>query len=116
MAKYAVYHYDMKKLYYGFGKWSFRNNIGEITEPCTTPLTMEDYELVAIVDTPSLEGVFESTNHIHDNWELNDNVTTFKNGNRSTSVGDMVLNLDTLGRFFCNSFGWDEMEAEKAEV
>lgn len=66
------------------------------------------YKLVAEVTIPedNLEHVFLLTN---DNWTHNMGVKAGEGSQRSTSVGDVVV--DEQGkRFRCGLTGWDELE------
>lgn len=66
----------------------------------------EDYELVAEVDTDSLEVAFERTNTIMCAWWENEGVKALKE-TRSTSVGDVVeINGQ---RWLCDMVGWREI-------
>jgi len=65
-----------------------------------------DYELVAHVDTDDLDVAFELTNHISNEWWLNEDVQCVKQG-RSTSVGDVLELNNKLYR--CEMAGWSEI-------
>jgi hypothetical protein len=53
------------------------------------------FTLVASVEAPAMEAVFELTNHINHDWTTNAGVTLFAPGpHRSTSVGDVVVDAD----------------------
>ena len=77
-------------------------------------VSMSDYVHVAIVqNVNSLGEVFELTNHIDHDWTKNDRVTLFNknatvNSIRSTVVGDMALNLETLELMICGPIGWEK--------
>lgn len=60
-----------------------------------------------LVDVRSLDFVFETTNHITHNWTENPQVVWAAQNVRSTSVGDLVMNIETGEIFRCASFGWD---------
>jgi len=61
------------------------------------PYNPEDFNLIAKVDTDDLEEAYMLTNHIDHDWTGNKKIKMFTpdsfKGNRSTSVGDvMILN------------------------
>lgn len=63
----------------------------------------DDYELVAELDTDSLEVAFEKTNTIAYPWWDNEGLIVHKR-TRSTSVGDVV---EMNGKFYlCEMAGW----------
>jgi hypothetical protein len=67
-----------------------------------------DFELVATVDTNSVDEVYRLTNHISTEWWNNSEVTCIKQS-RSTSCGDVVE--DHLGKKFrCEMVGWKELD------
>jgi hypothetical protein len=73
----------------------------------------EHYDKVAIVDAKNLGEAFELTNHTDHDWTRNDRVMLFNkkltvNGVRSTSVGDLALNLDTMELRICGPVGWEK--------
>lgn len=49
------------------------------------------YLKVAEVNTTNLDSAYELTNNIDSPWDQNFGVTPVKNGNRSTSIGDLML-------------------------
>lgn len=63
-----------------------------------------------MVTVEDLGELFEKTNHIDHDWTENDCVRVFhkRTGNsvRSTSVGDLALNMTTMSLFICKSSGW----------
>ena len=69
-----------------------------------------DYELVATVETASVEEAFRLTNHIDGDWRYNEGVKPTELARRSTSVGDIVVDMN--GRIWeCASCGWTERGA-----
>lgn len=86
-------------------------------DPFGKAVTFEvnDYSLVAIVDVEedahfkaNLEYIYQVTNHIEENWTLNDNgVYALGNKQRSTSVGDVIVLGDKS--YLCASVGWKEV-------
>lgn len=59
------------------------------------PKFSEHYEHVADVDAPSLEDVWQLTNHVGGNWNENPEVTMKVEKARSSMVGDVFLIEDT---------------------
>jgi hypothetical protein len=70
-----------------------------------------DIKYVATVDVKDYGDVFRVTNHIDSNWELNPEVLMVKNPgrNRSTSVGDIIIEDSTKRRWVCAPIGWIEI-------
>jgi hypothetical protein len=110
---FMVYHYDMDKFMYSLGKWRYHNHIDSNFGDSDGP-DFEQYKAVALVDVPELHQVFQATNHIDSNWTENAEVVALPNGKgqRSTSVGDIVVDLSTNTSYICASFGWDEIIVE----
>jgi hypothetical protein len=71
-----------------------------------TPKWPEEYQLVAELETESLEKAFELTNHISCAWWDNEGVKLVKQS-RSTSVGDIVITNE--GTFLCDRVGWTKL-------
>lgn len=75
-----------------------------------TPSTFPaGYRLVAIVESPNRDAVFELTNHVFTGWhERASTLRRFDPGPRSTSVGDVVLDeSDSL--WACAPVGWSAL-------
>ena len=74
-----------------------------------TPKFPEEYAKVAVIEADSLKDTFRITNHIEDSWEKNPEVREVcKSSNRSTSVGDVMVDGD--GKVFrCEMSGWSEV-------
>lgn len=72
-------------------------------------IRMSDFEAVASVDCETLEEVFYLTNHIDKDWWDNPQVSLLKRS-RSTSVGDVVEQVESNKKFRCQSVGWKEIE------
>ena len=53
-----------------------------------------EYMHVADVATNDLEIAYRQTNHITDNWTLNDDVTAHHKNPRSSSIGDLFVDAD----------------------
>jgi hypothetical protein len=105
MRLFSVYHFDMNKYYNFLGHWRDHANPGvEINGPRFP----QDYKHVADVVASDVDKVFELTNHIDHNWEDNHGVKPIQVGNRSTSVGDIVVDTDAKIKFLCESAGWSE--------
>ena len=76
------------------------------------------YNWVADVHTDNIGMVFQLTNHIDLEWWSNDEVKIYKHS-RSTSVGDVVYDVEKGTYNLCMPAGWKELileETFKAEV
>ena len=70
----------------------------------------KEYELVARVKCETLDDAFRLTNHIDDDWSMNTEVVWFKEPvSRSTSVGDVILDLKTGVKVCVAGFGFNEI-------
>lgn len=68
----------------------------------------KDFVLVAKVEAESLEEVFRLTNHIDHDWRQNPGVMPSNVARRSTSVGDVVVEVG--GKTWeCAPCGWEEI-------
>ena len=104
MKNFSVYHFDMTKYQNFFGKWRKIPSC----DPIPAPKFPQDYKHVANVEAEGVDKVFELTNHITSNWEDNRGVMVIQRGNRSTSVGDIVVDTDAGVKHLCESAGWTE--------
>jgi hypothetical protein len=108
---YLVYHFDMNKYVCFCGNWRKVNpRTRQVIEgDCEAPSFPEDYEMVASVTTEKgIEDVFRLTNHIDYDWTENTEVIACGQNNRSTSVGDVVI--DGAGKkLLCAGCGWEEL-------
>ena len=110
MAKFMVYHFDMNKYCCSFGRWL--KIVGNEHHVCKPP-RFKEYKAVALVESVNVEDVFRITNHIESNWTNNREVfAVLGDRHRSTSVGDIAVNLDTNEAFLCASCGWDRVELD----
>lgn len=92
MPIYRVYH-----------KKDFMFNYAEADK--TTMFDSDLYNWVADVHTDSIDMVFQLTNHIDIEWWNNDEVKIYKHS-RSTSVGDVIYDVDAGKHFLCMPVGW----------
>lgn len=69
-------------------------------------LNLGFYREVAIVDVPTIDDVFAATNHIEHRWQENASVVLSLLDARSTSVGDIVMNVAENSLHFCDTWGW----------
>jgi hypothetical protein len=89
---FTVYHANNPT--FGFGK---------------TPKFPEEFTAVAVIDSPNLGETFKITNHIDHNWEENTEVIDLlAKGNRSTSVGDVMVENDGT-KHRCENCGWKKI-------
>lgn len=74
------------------------------------PVSVRRYDKIAFVTAKNLGDVFKLTNHIDHDWTENDQVRLCPDVTRarSTSVGDLVLNLDTMDLRICAPIGWEK--------
>lgn len=70
-----------------------------------------DYIHVATVEADSLQEVYRLTNHIETDWQQNPGVTPIGNRNRSTSVGDVIVDSEDKESMVA-SFGFTEIGVE----
>lgn len=69
----------------------------------------EDFVEVAELATEDLGEIFQLTNHIDQDWSLNEGVRKIVDGPvRSTSVGDVVA-LSSGAVLLCRTLGWKEV-------
>lgn len=68
----------------------------------------QNYQRVAIVESPSVDEVFRITNHIDQSWTKNPEVIKFVGQPRSTSVGDVVV-AETGTTYRCEMAGWSKI-------
>ena len=109
MAKFAIYHFDSKRFQCFFGKWKDADTFEDIATP-----TLDQYRFVGVVDANDPEDVFRITNHIDSDWTTNPEVDIAMGRCRSTSVGDIIVNLNTVESFLCASIGWEKIGNEVA--
>ena len=78
------------------------------------PVTTSHYRKVGIVIADNLAGVYDLTRHTNEDWTLNEGVNLFsKPGEksiRSTGVGDLALNLETMTLWVCDAIGWSRAQ------
>ncbi len=72
------------------------------------PKWPEDYQLVAQVNTTSLEVAFQWTNTTDKPWWENAGVKSFVGPARSTSVGDIAILNGKV--WYCDHVGWRELK------
>lgn len=68
----------------------------------------DDFQLVAECETNDLERIFALTNHIDEEWWLNEGVKKQIPKPRSTSCGDVVV-LDGGKVCMCSELGWKDI-------
>ena len=78
------------------------------------PVTDLHYNKIAIVQAADLIELFYKTNHVDHNWTENEGVELLPEARelsvRSTSVGDLVLNLETMELLICAPIGWEKAD------
>lgn len=70
------------------------------------------YRPIAQVRCSEIHDVFPITNHIDHDWTTNSEVIRVAGGQRSTSVGDIAVDLDAGKAWACQSAGWGIIEDE----
>lgn len=73
------------------------------------------YEFVALVYADNLDEVFRSTNNIDSAWVDNPNVMPVSDveGFRSTSIGDVIVEMSTGTAYIVESVGFRELPLDK---
>ena len=64
------------------------------------------YHSAALVEAPVIDEVFPLTNHIDHDWTENEGVRVLTDRPRSTSVGDIAVDLSTGQAYSCAQIGW----------
>lgn len=112
----TVYHVDFDiaekldptlELYY---RLTFRPSTQEVNEG----IEKGCYKKVAEVNTTNLDSAYELTNNIDTSWDQNFGVTPVKIGNRSTSVGDLLLSDSEL--YVVDRMGFTKLPSEMKEA
>lgn len=99
MRKFKVYH--KKELMYRYTE-----------ADAMTVFDPDLYEWVADVHTDRMGMVFQLTNHIDTEWWENDEVKIFKQS-RSTSIGDVVYDVEADIYHLCMPMGWKELMSQE---
>jgi hypothetical protein len=73
---------------------------------------------VAVIDAPHVEAVFGLSNHVTRSWTENSEVIELPKGNhvRSTSVGDVVIAVETLDAWSIDSIGLTQFEGDATRL
>ena len=80
-----------------------------------TAIARGEYMHVADVATNDLETAYRQTNHITDNWTLNDDVTAYHQEPRSSMVGDLFV--DAEGNIeVCKPFGFSPLSVVRLSI
>lgn len=70
------------------------------------------YAAVAIVNCDTVDQVFTLTNAISRTWTKNEEVTHLRaTPERSTSVWDVIMDMDNGRLHICAPFGWEDITA-----
>ena len=81
----------------------------EMVSTLEPEFTLANYYEVATVECDGLDDAYRLTNHIDKDWTLNRGILSCNATCRSTSVGDVVVEVDGKA-FRCKRFGWDEVD------
>ncbi len=112
---FRVYHskdWDLNsKLHFVKEEDAFRKNLDDSfsvfnKDGYVTEFSRYDYEIVAEVECEDKNQVFQLTNTIDDYWWNNDEVTALKTKTRSTSVGDIVEDVENNKFWMVLGLGW----------
>lgn len=70
------------------------------------------FTMVAIIDAPAVGAVFQLSNHIDRPWTENAEVVELPKGDRlrSTSVGDVIVNIETINAWTIDDIGLTQFE------
>lgn len=74
----------------------------------------DDYDWVAGLDAEDLGDVFRLTNHIDHAWWENPEIKYYKES-RSTSVGDVVRDVEAGTYHLCMPTGWKELKRSRSK-
>jgi len=70
---------------------------------------LQNYEMVALVETDDIDRAYRLTNHIDQNWGENPGVwVRYGAKNRSTSMGDVIADMQN-DAFYCDMVGWKKV-------
>jgi len=73
-----------------------------------------DVEVAAeMLSVDALEVAFASTNHIHDDWSNNDNVSNVVGTPRSSMVGDIFVIPSRGESWACKMSGWANVSRDQ---
>jgi len=78
--------------------------------PAPEEINLKNYDLVAMVESETLDDVFRITNHIDTSWWNNPEVIMAYNEVRSTSVGDVAVELESHKAHMVMGIGWEEVK------
>lgn len=74
------------------------------------------YREVALVQSPTIDQIFPLTNHIDWDWTENEGVLQHADRCRSTSIGDIVLDVETGSLHACVNVGWKQLSVEAETI
>lgn len=66
-----------------------------------------------VLSVDALEVAFASTNHIHDDWSNNDNVSNVVGTPRSSMVGDIFVIPSRGESWLCKMSGWSKVSKDR---
>lgn len=68
------------------------------------------YQPIAQARCAEIHEIYPITNHIEHDWTTNPEVIQVSGRQRSTSVGDIAVDLEAGKAWVCQSIGWGEIE------
>src|ERR1043165_1414191 len=76
------------------------------------------FRQVAVIDAPDVRAVFGLSNHIDRSWTENPEVVALPVGTqlRSTSVGDCIVNEETLDAWTIDGMGLTQFEGDATRL
>jgi len=73
----------------------------------------ESYKKVAFLEASSLDEAYAKTQNIDSGWVKNHNVTTELTQCRSTSVGDIIYNIEENQGYMVKDIGFEKVDILK---
>lgn len=71
---------------------------------------------VAVISASSIDEIFRLSNHIDDDWTQGASVLRAADARRSTSVGDIAMDVSTGDLYACASIGWKPLTESEAAI
>lgn len=73
-------------------------------------LSLANYNEVATLECRDLDDAYRLTNHMDKDWTLNREILSCNATCRSTSVGDVIVQMDEGKAFRCMPYNWEEVD------
>lgn len=123
MTKFVVIHRELSDLQIDAinmgGGWS--SDVGKAymkaeDGDCADAIERGMYRVVAIVEADCVDGAYERTNSIWGPWQENSGILWSVDRAKSSSMGDIFINLETLKVELVAMFGFDSLEGNSADT